>query len=508
MQVGSSSSSGSSTTGGANQQPGDHASPAHMPPVRHPYQLDKSRRLDTMSILDEYSLWPHGFVGIATLRASLPVLRVLSIDPLTVGEVAAATAGNEGHLAVALRTLAALGWVETTEDGMYTAPACTVTAAQELCDTGVCSSIYSGDPGQVFRLAKLLNTADGGWTSFSADGTLPAGFRKMLAGAVLVPLLMALRAEHMEDPKHTETLGLTCLDQIVIEMIAASFELRGMCASSAVSNGSILLTQSGTFVLRRCGSFGVALSYWPMLKNLEDVLFGDAKAVFAHDADGHELHVDRTMNVIGSGFMHGKYFEDMMSVHVHAIFDKLPLDQQPSIVADTGCGDGTLLLQLFTYVRDHTKRGPELAKWPLLMVGVDFNEAPRIATAATLRAAGVPFETMFGDIGDPEAIHAHLCHRFGARDKDDILHVRSFLDHDRPFIEPVDKTIIADAIDDESDATYTIAGGAHILTGRARPITASLFRVSSPVRLRILSDTLPHLLGRYARLTDVWLCAS
>ena len=71
------------------------------------------------------------------------------------------------------------------------------------------------------------------------------------------------------------------------------------------------LTEAGGFVLRRCGAFGEAVSYRPMLRQLETVLFGDVKDVFTHDADGHELHVDRTMNVLASGFMHQRYFSDM-----------------------------------------------------------------------------------------------------------------------------------------------------------------------------------------------------
>ena len=136
----------------------------------------------------------------------------------------------------------------------------------------------------------------------------------------------------------------------------------------------------------------------------------------------------------------------------HAGHVRLPLDQQPSIVADTGCGDGTLLLRLYRYVRERTRRGKQLETRPLLMVGVDFNEESLVATAKTLREAGVPFETMFGDIGDPEPIHEGLCSRFGARGKDDILHVRSFLDHDRPYVAPTDGAISAGAIEEESDA--------------------------------------------------------
>ena len=73
--------------------------------------------------------------------------------------------------------------------------------------------------------------------------------------------------------------------------------------------------------------------------------------------------------------------------------------------------------------------------------------------------AGVPFETMFGDIGDPEPIHEGLCSRFGARGKDDILHVRSFLAHDRPYLEPTDGGISASAIEGESDAAYVRPDG-------------------------------------------------
>ena len=43
--------------------------------------------------------------------------------------------------------------------------------------------------------------------------------------------------------------------------------------------------------------------------------------------------------------------EHMMRVHVQRTFDEVPLEQQPSIVADTGCGDGTLLLKLYEHVK-------------------------------------------------------------------------------------------------------------------------------------------------------------
>ena len=407
-------------------------------------------------ILEEYQLWPHGYVAAATLRASRRALEVLAV-PHTLDALAAATGANEGHLHVALRTLRALGWVTLSEGGAYAAPAATLAAAGSEALAELCDAVYSDAPGMVARLATQLQRADEGWAGFAADAVAPRALRTMLTGAVLAPLLMELHMHHMEAaPGGGVRLGGI---GAAAGLLAASFRRRGMCAAG-LSDGRLQLTESGGFVVQRCGAFGVALSYRPMLRQLETVLFGDVRAVFSHDAEGHEEHVDRTMNVVGSGFMHGKFFDDMMSVHVHRTFDELPLDQQPSIVADTGCGDGTLLLRLYRYVRDRTRRGKQLEKRPLLMVGVDFNEASLVATAKTLREHGVPFETMFGDIGDPEPIHEGLCSRFGARGKDDILHVRSFLDHDRPYIAPMDAAISADAIDGESDAAYVRPDGA------------------------------------------------
>ena len=412
--------------------------------------------VDQAALLSEYQLWPHGYVAVATLRASRRALEVLAV-PHSFDALVAATGANAGHLQVALRTLRVLGWVTVSDAGAYAAPAATVAAASCASLASVCDAVYSDAPGMVARLAGQLRLADEGWVGFAADGAAPAALRTMLTGAVLAPLLMELHMHHMETAPGGG-VRLRGLDRAALGPLAASFRRRGMCVAG-LSDGGLQLTESGRFVVQRCGAFGVALSYRPMLRELETVLFGDVTEVFTHDSAGHEAHVDRTMNVIGSGFMHGKFFDDMMSVHVHRTFDELPLDQQPSIVADTGCGDGTLLLRLYRYVRERTRRGKQLETRPLLMVGVDFNEESLVATAKTLREAGVPFETMFGDIGDPEPIHEGLCSRFGARGKDDILHVRSFLDHDRPYLEPTDGGISASAIEGESDAAYVRPDG-------------------------------------------------
>ena len=282
------------------------------------------------STISEYQLWPHGYVAAATLRASRRALEVLAA-PHTFDALVAATGANAGHLQVALRTLRALGWVTLSDAGAYAAPPATLAAASCVALEALCEAVYSDAPGMVARLAAQLHLADEGWAGFAAGNSAPAALHTMLTGAVLAPLLMELHMHHIETAPGGG-VRLSGLDRAALGPLAASFQRRGMCVAG-LSDGGLQLTESGRFVLQRCGAFGVALSYRPMLRQLETVLFGDVSEVFTHDGEGHEAHVDRTMNVIGSGFMHGKFFDDMMRVHVHHTFDKLPLDQQPSIVA-------------------------------------------------------------------------------------------------------------------------------------------------------------------------------
>ena len=55
-----------------------------------------------------------------------------------------------------------------------------------------------------------------------------------------------------------------------------------------------------------------------------------------------------------------------------------------------------------------TKRIQVLDSHPLTMVGVDFNEKARIATACNLDAHEVPHRVVSGDIGKPSALMAML----------------------------------------------------------------------------------------------------
>ncbi|MGH8553515.1 MAG: hypothetical protein ACRERS_09495, partial [Methylococcales bacterium] len=146
-----------------------------------------------------------------------------------------------------------------------------------------------------------------------------------------------------------------------------------------------------------------------------------------------EQHVDRTINVLASGVAHRRYFEDSEKIIIE-IFNREPLEEQPKFVADMGCGDGEWLKRIYQVVESRTLRGKNLEQYPLLMIGADYNLKAREVVQHKLEAAGVPNIVLFADVGDPQ--------RF-ARDLDELgisieegLHVRAFIDHNRPYRKP------------------------------------------------------------------------
>ena len=99
------------------------------------------------------------------------------------------------------------------------------------------------------------------------------------------------------------------------------------------SDGELVLTDEGRFICRRSLNFGITASYRPMLARIDNILFVNFAGVFLPDQDGHEAHVDRTLNVIGSGFQHERYFEDIDEI-ILSIFNHRPISKQPRYVVD------------------------------------------------------------------------------------------------------------------------------------------------------------------------------
>ena len=193
-------------------------------------------------------------------------------------------------------------------------------------------------------------------------------------------------------------------------------------------------TEVGAFFLERAAAYGVTTSYTQTFLWAKELLLGEGSWLWRTEPGEAEIHVDRTLNVWGSGGAHKAYFTHLDKV-VKEVFDA-PLESQPKGLCDMGCGNGALLLHLREVIETQTLRGQHLDTHPLMLVGADFNQEALVATADHFRQKGVKGHFIWGDIGDPDRLALDLFEMHGVR-LGDLMSVRSFLDHNRIYNEPI-----------------------------------------------------------------------
>ncbi|MGH9348896.1 MAG: beta-ketoacyl synthase N-terminal-like domain-containing protein, partial [Vicinamibacterales bacterium] len=345
---------------------------------------------------------------------------------------------NPGHLRVAMTLFESLGTVARRDDE-YTlvGPTSCYHRIPESAGDLLSLSMASYLDGSGASLQPWIDLSRRAWDVSDEP------IARMLDGVIVTPLMATLAplgdwsdARRVADVWRTlERAGTQVPDRVRTEL-AGFFHAQDW---SAAASPDAPLTSRGKFLFSRPFLFGIVGSYRPMLARMDDLLFGACADVFARDELGRERHVDRTLNVVGSGRQHAKYFGDLTQVVVD-IFDTDAFDTQPACVADMGCGDGTLLRHVHEVVTSRTRRGPHLQRFPLTLVGIDCNEASLAASAVTLR--GLDHLLLRGDIGQPGEVVAALA-RHGIHDLDRVLHIRSFMDHDRPYVPPADRAAAA-----------------------------------------------------------------
>lgn len=197
-------------------------------------------------------------------------------------------------------------------------------------------------------------------------------------------------------------------------------------------NESYEFTEQGLFFAKRASAYGVTVSYIPTLRKLDSLIFGDP-CTLKNRSNGTELHVDRKMNVWGSGGAHAGYFKVVDEIIID-LFNK-PIDEQPKGILDMGCGNGAFLQHLFTVIESQTRRGQVLDEYPLLIIGVDFNEAALKVSREKLIQSDIWAKIIWGDIGNPDLLSKDLKDKYNI-DLKDLLNVRTFLDHNRMWETP------------------------------------------------------------------------
>ncbi len=199
------------------------------------------------------------------------------------------------------------------------------------------------------------------------------------------------------------------------------------------NNKNFKFTENGLYFARRAASYGVTVSYLPMFNRMEDLLFGNPKKLREISESEDEIHVDRKMNVWGSGGAHSTYFK-VVTDFIISIFNQ-PVHLQPKGILDMGCGNGAFIQHIFETVERHTLRGKMLEDYPLFLVGADFNQAALNVTRANLINNDIWAKVIWGDIGNPDLLSKDLKENYDIN-LSDLLNIRTFLDHNRIWKNP------------------------------------------------------------------------
>ena len=387
-----------------------------------------------LNLINRYA---YGFVAVPVILACREqgLFELLKRhEPLTEESIRQSLNANNGPLRVALRLLHSLKWLEYGDCGY------TLTAAADEwrhIPEGLVE-LYRfpvGSPRILIDASQSIVS----WIALSLQGWQLEEKRTadLLDGTLLLPVLFALRAQGMlEEGVHP------LLAQLQSPLRAALIELfRAKDWVSPQEDGAGHWTEMGRHLADRLLILGVTISYTTLLSHLPELLFGDPRVPFNNPKQGPETHLDRSLNVIASGFQHEKFFHDLDDA-IQVIFDSSPLEQQPAYVADMGCGDGTLLCRIYRHIRTNTARGRVLDRYPLSMIGIDISREALQVAATTLSSAGVPHTLLLGDVADPERLERDL-RKQGIVDCENILHIRTFLDHDRPYQNPLQQDHLA-----------------------------------------------------------------
>ncbi len=199
------------------------------------------------------------------------------------------------------------------------------------------------------------------------------------------------------------------------------------------NNDNYKFTNKGFFFARRSSAYGVTVSYLPTFRRVEELMFGNANILRSSVPNATEIHVNREMNVWGSGGAHSAYFKKIDEIII-ALFNK-PIAEQPKGILDMGCGNGAFLIHLFEVIEQRTKRGQMLEEYPLFLVGVDYNKAALKVTRANLIKADIWAKVIWGDIAEPAALESDIQESYNI-ELSELLNVRTFLDHNRPWSTP------------------------------------------------------------------------
>lgn len=231
-----------------------------------------------------------------------------------------------------------------------------------------------------------------------------------IEGFILYPLILYI-SHHGDTNPHT-----TSIKNIIKEILS--------------QNSTINIDETYNYIISRSKSYGVTASYQPIFSNLDNIIFNNDNLIYSRDIHEKEIHVNRRLNVWGSGGAHKTYFKKIDSIIID-IFNA-PIENQPKGIADMGCGDGMFLNHLYSLISDNTLRGKHLKDFPLTLIGADLNQEALDVASKNLNASNIHCNFIIADISNPDRYKNDLLENLNIN-INDLFHVRSFLDHNRIY---------------------------------------------------------------------------
>ncbi len=188
------------------------------------------------------------------------------------------------------------------------------------------------------------------------------------------------------------------------------------------------LSIKGEYFLSKSSSYGVTVSYLNTLNHIDKMLTTNPDYIWERTTDNHEIHVNRSMNVWGSGGAHKTYFKKIDKIIIR-IFNQ-DINKQPEGIIDVGCGDGTFLKHVYKVIMTKTIRKKYIEKYPITLIGTDINKKARESSRETLK--GINSYIIEGNISNPSKINETIKNTYKLELKN-FVNCRTFLDHNRIF---------------------------------------------------------------------------
>jgi len=367
---------------------------------------------------------------------------------LTIEKIAQKFNANEGYLNVGLRVLASQGWLE------YNVENNTVTIAVNQKSATAFAHIHwytnvvkylkqdgdfktrSLDSEKFHVLSKIMHRYKTNNFEVSDDPDtleIQKQIIKHIEGILVGPITVFMGMNGMFHKYFMEASFSADEFHEDAENFDKILDFFSHLGWFSKKNNTYSFTEKGFFYAKRASAYGVTVSYIPTLRHVDTLIFGNFSNLRTTSSKSPEIHVDRIMNVWGSGGAHSAYFKKIDEIIID-IFNK-PLDEQPKGILDMGCGNGAFLIHLFDVIENQTLRGKHLEEYPLFLVGADYNKEALKVTRANLIKADIWAKVIWGDIGNPVQLDKDIYEDYAIH-LSELLNVRTFLDHNRIWNEP------------------------------------------------------------------------